>query len=335
MIIYIICAAVSILFFSIYKKLFLFYGIFDRPDNKRKIHKEPVSLAGSLFLLTNIILYLFFIFFFEEKDYLELFSKKREFFFLIFTILSLFYVGLLDDKFDINPWTKLGATSFILLLLLLADNHLIIKILYFKFENFWIQINLETLSVFFTLICFLGYLNAVNMFDGINLQVGVYSIFVSLYLIYENLFLSLNVILIISLIPYLILNFKNKVFIGNSGVSIIAVIYAYQYLKGYNTGAMNMDKILLLNYLIILDLLRVFTLRVINGSNPFIADQKHVHHLLLEKFKYFKVIIITLLLAILPIYLSIIVNNKWIVLTVFIILYFLLINYLKFSKKSI
>ena len=33
------------------------------------------------------------------------------------------------------------------------------------------------------------------------------------------------------------------------------------------------------------DLLRVFALRIKDGKSPFIADQNHIHHFLLKKFK--------------------------------------------------
>ena len=99
------------------------------------------------------------------------------------------------------------------------------------------------------------------MFDGINLQIGSYSLIISAYLISQSIFSELNFVLVISLIPFLILNFQNKVFIGNSGASIIAFIYGFQFIKGYNTGIIEIDEIIILNYLIGLDLIRVFILR--------------------------------------------------------------------------
>ena len=218
---------------------------------------------------------------------------------------------------------------------MLADQNLIIQILYFKFPNAVTQITLDNLSIFFTLICFVAYLNAINMFDGINLQIGVYSILLSLYLIVQNIFTELNIILIISLAPFLILNFKNKVFIGNSGATIIAFIYGYQYIKGYNIGFIEIDQILILNYFIGLDLLRVFILRVINGKNPLSADQNHIHHLLIKKFNYFHAILINFFMILIPVLLSEVFKNNWIILVAFIFFYIFLIFYLKILHKSV
>ena len=35
----------------------------------------------------------------------------------------------------------------------------------------------------------------------------------------------------------------------------------------------------------IIDIIRIFFLRVINGQSPFVADKRHIHHLLLNVFK--------------------------------------------------
>ena len=34
-----------------------------------------------------------------------------------------------------------------------------------------------------------------------------------------------------------------------------------------------------------IDMLRLFFVRIINGKSPFSADNKHIHHLLLNKFR--------------------------------------------------
>ena len=61
------------------------------------------------------------------------------------------------------------------------------------------------------------------MYDGINGQSGIYLIFLFLYFFYLTgnlLFLCIS----ISISFFLILNFKNKCFLGNSGVNFISFI---------------------------------------------------------------------------------------------------------------
>ena len=147
MLIYLICFFISILVFISHKKLFSFLGVFDYPNEDRKIHKKPISLSGSIFLILNITVFLLYLFLFNKDNYFYIFLKKRELFFIIFSLFGLYGLGFLDDKFNINPWTKLAATSFFLLAVMLADNLLIIEILYFKFPNHITQVTLDNLSI--------------------------------------------------------------------------------------------------------------------------------------------------------------------------------------------
>ena len=50
------------------------------------------------------------------------------------------------------------------------------------------NIILNDISLFFTLFCMLVLVNAINMFDGINLQSGIFYTYVFSVLIYFNSF---------------------------------------------------------------------------------------------------------------------------------------------------
>ena len=71
-----------------------------------------------------------------------------------------------------------------LLIAILLDQTLIITELKFSFHNKLLY--LDNLSLLFTLLCFLIALNAFNLFDGINLQLSVYTIIIILYLLTLN-----------------------------------------------------------------------------------------------------------------------------------------------------
>ena len=53
-------------------------------------------------------------------------------------------------------------------------------------QNFSIGI----FSYFWTVVCFLLFINALNMFDGINLQVTIYSLISVVYLILNHSYLN-------------------------------------------------------------------------------------------------------------------------------------------------
>ena len=55
------------------------------------------------------------------------------------------------------------------------------------------------------------------MFDGADLQLGLYFFVVIIYLYFKSNYLNIFTPLIIPLVIFLIANFKNNCFIGNNG----------------------------------------------------------------------------------------------------------------------
>ena len=149
-------------------------NLFDHPDNNRKIHFKKVAITGGFFIFVNLIFLLIFlkIDFFQFSNFF--FQNKREFVSFLLLISSLFLIGIYDDKYDLNPLKKLLLYAFFILICLLIDENLIIKELNFYSGNF--SIKLFNLAIPFTLLSILLFLNALNMFDGIDLQVSLYSL---------------------------------------------------------------------------------------------------------------------------------------------------------------
>ena len=72
------------------------------------------------------------------------------------------------------------------------------------------------------------------MFDGINLQSSSYFIILILYLIIIGIKSDLLNIILLSLILIFILNRNGKIFMGDSGVYLLAFIFSYIFIKIYN-----------------------------------------------------------------------------------------------------
>ena len=97
----------------------------------------------------------------------------------------------------------------------------------------------------------------------------------------------------LSLIPMYYFNFKkqNKIFLGDAGslfLGTFIAIYLFHVLSlNYNLNPeFKMNKALLAITVIIyplLDLLRIFIIRVVQKKSPFHPDNNHLHHLLLKK----------------------------------------------------
>ena len=115
--------------------------------------------------------------------------------------LSFYLLGLVDDKKDINANIKFIIEILIVSILIIVDKNLLIEKIYF--QSLDKTIYLGKYSFIFTVLSIIIFINALNMYDGINLQVGSYCIIVMSTLIYiSNLDLIL-LILIISLITFL------------------------------------------------------------------------------------------------------------------------------------
>jgi UDP-GlcNAc:undecaprenyl-phosphate GlcNAc-1-phosphate transferase len=143
------------------------------------------------------------------------------------------------------------------------------------------------------------------MFDGINMQVASYSLLIFLIFIFKGTFINTSVVIIISLFFFLILNSKNKAYMGDGGVYLLSYVISYIFIKSYNKNLFVADEIFFIMLLPGLDMLRVFLLRLINGKNPFKPDRTHLHHLLLNYFSdryVFLIIFIYIFLVILLYY---------------------------------
>ena len=103
-------------------------------------------------------------------------QTNRELFAFIVGIVTFYFIGLFDDKYRLSANYKLLISAFFILLFILIDDNLKITVLNFSFLDHVIE--LKSFSIFFTLLCFLLFMNALNMFDGINCQVGFYTILI-------------------------------------------------------------------------------------------------------------------------------------------------------------
>ena len=178
---------------------------------------------------------------------------------------SLLFLGLYDDKFDLSANKKLFLNFFIILFLILLDDTLVIRQLNFTFlEN---TIELRNFSHLFTILCVLLFINALNMFDGINMQVATYSIIIFVIFLSKDIYIHLSIILIFSLIIFLVFNFQNKMFLGDSGTHLLAFIISYVIIKSHNIEqSFSPEEIFIILSLPGLDMFRLFLLRIIKGK---------------------------------------------------------------------
>ena len=308
-----------------FDKIKLFQVNIDKPDKKRKLHQNPTPLSGGIIVFFN--LFLFFVIVQLNQDFLvnEVFFDNKSFVLFFFTSLLIFILGFFDDRYDLSAIPKFLIITIIILLILFLDNDLNIKLIKFSFLNN--EFYIHSYSIIFTTFCFLVFLNAFNMFDGINLQSGLYSVIIFLSILFFYVDSLLIKVILISILGYSYLNFKNKTFLGDSGSLLLAFIIGYIFIKLYNFEKINFtDEVIIYMLVPGIDLIRLFFRRIYLKRNPLTPDRFHIHHLLILKYSHFKSVLILLSLIILPIVMNHFNINILFIIILFVIFYSILIK---------
>jgi len=282
--------------------------------------KKKIYLAGGFFIFLNLIIYLIFN---------KIFFHETNFFFISLSICA-FFLGLADDKFNLSPLLRIFTVAFLVLILLYNFSYYEVNFISL-FNTIWVI--KYPFSIFFTIICFLLILNAMNFADGINclaISIFIYA-FGYIFINFSN-----NSILIFTIITTLILlfylNWKNFLYLGDSGVYLLSFLLSFIIIDTFksNYEIFSAEKIFFLLYLPGIDLVRLFFIRLYNKKSPFVGDQMHIHHYLVRKIGSSKTLFIYLSFLIFPMILvDFFLINKIIVFLFSFIFYIILLFYAK------
>lgn len=318
------------------KSISEYFQLFDHPDFNRKIHKNKTACIGGIYIFINLSLLILYNFLSSKNLFLSVYFQNEvtNLFFFSISLMTVFLIGVYDDKYGIKPNIKLILFTLIILFLILADRDLAIQSLRFSFTESVYDVS--DYSNFFTIFCIIVFMNAFNMYDGSNFQVSSISIIIMSYLfLISKTFDYFSITLIISLIFFSILNLQNKLFLGDNGSLILAFIISYSLIKFYNqNNILYADEVCLLLLMPVIDLLRLFIIRISHGKSPFLSDKNHFHHLLLRKFNYSRSITILFLIYLLPVIFAIITKKYFLLIIVQIFLYSLTIIFLNKFRSS-
>ncbi len=302
-------------------------AFFDNPDGKLKRHSKPTSLLGGLVILINLYLVIFLLKIFDIENSIF----ENEFIYLLITLCTLFYlVGLIDDLKNLSPNIKLFfliISIFFVAYLFPGINLELIKVSFLKKTYFF-----NEYSIFFTILSFLLLANAINMFDGINLQVILFCIYIFIIFIIKGFLPFFFILLLINFFFVGLLNYQNKVFIGDGGCFLISAllglsfIYQYQNYSNFLFG----DEIFIMLLIPAIDMLRLFILRIANKKNPFKGDLNHLHHKVYHHTKNKNLtIFITISLSVFPCFLMFLGLKTFYILILNLIIYISLIFFLE------
>ena len=283
---FILAFLLSALIHFVTQKVFIYFKKFD-DFNHRSSHKTLATRTGGIGVFTSLLLISLYFYF----NGVELFDYS-----LFIPIGIMFFVGVYDDFYKAN--FKLKFFLQIIVAKILIDQGYVISNyhgLFGMYEIPWLLAQLSTIFVFLVVV------NAINFIDGIDgLAITELIKTIALIEFLSNGYTSLNFLgflTVCSLLPLYYFNFKKrgKVFLGDGGsllLGTLVMVYLI-YILGPNyilNPKYSINKALF-SILIVLyplvDLLRVFILRIRAGQSPFEADQRHIHHYFSKKVNHF------------------------------------------------
>jgi UDP-GlcNAc:undecaprenyl-phosphate GlcNAc-1-phosphate transferase len=320
-------------FFRNFYKISLFFNTFDKPS-KRKLQKYKVPSIGGVFFLINFLFILIAGYLLKIKLFYFSFGGALQYSAFILTFILFFILGFVDDKFNLSYKIKFIFSLAFLFFLVLIDKNLIIDDLKFSFlENFLL---LGNFAIPFTILCFLLFINACNMIDGLNLLSISYFFAIIIFFIFIKSISVFFLLLIFYYVSFINLNYKNKIFLGDNGTLSISFVLSYFFIKSYNNNFIsNVDIIFIIMSVPGIDMLRLFFERFFNKKNPFRPDNNHLHHLLLFKFQKKNIASFLMIFVLLfPYFLTFSKISNILVILITLIGYFIIFISLRINKKK-
>ena len=312
----------DILIISLREKIAFNLNIFDYP-NKRKIHSKPTPLIGGLCFFTTLIILAFY-------HFLGNFKLPDKFIIMYLMFIIFFFTGFTDDKSQLSPKKRTIIILLSILIVLSLEESYLVKNL--SFISTSRNINLEYLHIVFTIFCIFALYNALNFIDGVNGVAISISIFWILFLLLNN-FNYFYFACFLTLLVIFVFNLQGKIFLGNSGTSILSIFFSINLINDYNNKMIFADEIMFLLFLPGIDMIRVTILRIKNKKKIYNADNSHFHHYL-NKLTPKYVWQIILFLTILPILFLYIFDSIIITLIISFIIYLMTLKFIKIKIKS-
>ncbi len=251
--------------------------------NARKVHAQPMVRTGGIAICGATLLGLLLVWLFQGFVNLPATSNLL---IVIFGSIGFFLVGLTDDLWGLSPYVRLGLQIGIASCVWAAG----VRIEFVSIPGLGIT-HLSWFSLPITVIWLTGIVNAINWMDGLDgLASGVSGI-AALTIFAICLFTNQPAAAILiaalsgSLLGFLYYNFNPaQIFMGDGGSYFIGFMVAGVSVIGLVKSAIATAVFLpfLVLAIPILDMSAVIVTRLCKGRSPFIADQCHLHHRLLQ-----------------------------------------------------
>ena len=285
--------AFCITFYAIPKviKIANFKKLFDVPDD-RKVHKNPIPSLGGVGIFAGFAISLLFFGHIDTTTYLQ---------YYLLAFIVVFFFGIKDDVMGLTPQKKFFGQLLVAGILTLKSDLLLTNMHGFLGIH---SLNgmISYILTFFTIVVIMNAYNLIDGIDGLAATISIITASVFAWFFYMNnepVFALMGFTFAGSVLAFLIFNYAPaKIFMGDTGsmlcgaVNAILVIHFIETANSSKVFNVTSSPALGFGILImpLLDTLRVFGIRILNGRSPFFPDRNHLHHILLDRGLSHKVI---------------------------------------------
>jgi UDP-GlcNAc:undecaprenyl-phosphate/decaprenyl-phosphate GlcNAc-1-phosphate transferase len=259
--------------------------LYDIPD-ERKVHTRPVTSLGGVGIFGGFLL----------ACLLSIQGNLTpEFQYFFAAAIIIFFLGLRDDLMVLSATKKfIGQVIAASILIHLGGIRLESMHGLFGFQEVPGAFGLA-LS-YLTIIVVINSFNLIDGIDGLAASLGILTMLIFgtyFFVIQQQAYALLAYSMAGSLVAFMIFNHHPaKIFMGDSGSLMIGLVNSILVIKFINLAnapfvTVPLESAVAVGFAILivplLDTLRVFSIRILNGRSPFTPDRNHVHHLLLER----------------------------------------------------
>lgn len=259
--------------------------LYDIPD-ERKLHTRLIASLGGVGIFAGFIL----------ASLLSIQgSINPEFQAYFAAAIVIFFLGLKDDIMILSASKKfVGQLLAASIIIHLGDLRL--DSLHGLFGVEKVSEGFGLAITYLTIIVVMNSFNLIDGVDGLAASLGILSMIVfGIYFFFADMqaYALLSFAMAGSLTAFIIFNHHPaKIFMGDSGSLMVGMINSILVIKfilvaDKPLATVPMNAVVAIGFAILivplLDTLRVFSVRIINGRSPFSPDRNHIHHLLLDR----------------------------------------------------
>lgn len=260
------------------------FKLLDIPSDRKK-HKKATPLMGGLVLIL-VILPLTIVASTLPND-----EHTRVMLVYVLATMGIAAIGIADDRHTLSARTRIVLTFLIFAIAAMMHKLYLVRVLSFSAPEFELGLAFTPLAVFFTSLCCVGLVNAINMADGKNgLVLGLCLGWLVILSFSAASFMQPYIFLLMSgVIVLLGFNLKGKLFLGDGGAYGFAAALALLTIAAYNSEGIELNRpihaqeIMLMFAVPVLDSFRLTFVRWRRGQSPMAGDRDHLHHHLQNK----------------------------------------------------